>query len=372
MPKVSVFLLLIFSRLTLASPLCEQRVRGVFDVGSGTIKLNLFKVELCPKRQRLLGKLSDPEPVAVALERTKTADGALDEHTMDDAAKAIARLREDGIAIARKVAPEISKVEFGAAGTHAFRTAKNAEVFAGRLLALGVPIVALTQEQEALSGLNAIDESICKARPLLVWDIGGGSLQLTRRAKPPEVVGLPLGAETFRKSLHEQGLKAPTGSSSCARPADSINPLHTHAVEALHTAERAATPLPLRFRRGDLCVVGIGSVHAKAVLAQIATQWSAIKTCACGEKAQTCAAPNGAYTRHQLACLAEYLDSKTECDPELAGPYGGTAVSNLYLVLGFMKALHTDIVHVQNVNMGHGLALDREQLKFQLAPVEAK
>lgn len=349
--------LILISALALALP-CPVKTRAVFDVGSGTTKLNVSQVELCPGGARLIRVLEDRASEDVPLEANRLPDDRISPNGIELQMNAIARLRKR----VRELVPAGTEVEFAAAGTHAFRTAKNQDEITRRFAEVGIPIVPLTQEQEALVGFHAVRAPMCAGKNLLVWDVGGGSMQFTTPG--PHVTGLALGAETFKRKLKlERAAKCPV-------PKDTVNPIGVVNAQAVLDVARheARAALPASLTGAPRCAVGIGGLHVRAIEGAITRNWDAIRTCVCGPT--ECSHVAGRYTRAEVACLASFLSEKDDCAPEIKGPYSSTAVSNLYLVLGFMNAMHLETVLTESINMGHGLALDRKLLTFKASRLQ--
>lgn len=358
---------------------CEPRLRAVFDVGSGTIKMNLSEVEVCAREVRLRRLLDDQASAPSGLEAGKHKTGELSDASMSETLQAVRMLKRAAFTMAKRKAPQYGSIDFAAAGTHAVRTAKNAAAFARKMEAAGVPLMTLSQDEEArlgFEGAKTRKEDLCKEDPPLVWDVGSGSMQWTwdesRKTKP---LGVDLGAEGFKMRLiQELGLpgRSPDG---CSVPEPTPNPLQEKNVDkarhfARHEAAKRMRPLQqkLALRPGKTCVIGIGGVHTKAVEAQITRHWDKIAACACGTK-PACSHTVHRFTRQEVECLEHYLSSKTDCDPEIKGPYSTTSVSNLFLIDGFMRHLGIEEIHTANVNMTHQLVLDRRRLRFKTSSI---
>ncbi|MBX3021189.1 MAG: hypothetical protein KF799_05875 [Bdellovibrionales bacterium] len=340
---------------------CPTRVRAVFDVGSGSTKMNVSQVELCPDKTRVVRVLDDRSSMDVALEAGKDSSGRIPEKTIQALIGALKQLKDKAITLAKEL-PKETGIEFSAAATHALRTAANKKQVTDRIETLGIPVLVLTQEQEAIAGVSGVQGLGCAGKPILVWDVGGGSQQWTLLGLKPEFSGLPLGAEGFKKKLiSELGLKREL---KCEARGLTPNPIGKASIKkAEEIASKEASALPAPLKAGDHCVIGIGGVHNKAIAAQIEKQWSQISKCACTKPG--CKPQADSYNRRQLECLADLLADKDDCDSTIKGPYSTTAVSNLYLVAGLMKAMKIDTVHTENVNMGHGLVLDQKLLTFR-------
>lgn len=353
---------------------CQPRLRAILDVGSGSTKLNLSEVDVCPDGVHLRRTLDDQTSLDVPLEANKDQDGNIKESGVQQLLTALKKLKEVSFQKAKEEAPNLHEIEFAAVGTHAFRTAKNQATIAQQVAALGIPMVALTQKQEAQAGFEGVQAKgvpICAGKKLLVWDVGGGSMEWTLLSHDKNhslVTGLPLGAESFKsKLITKLKLERPT---KCAQT-PSPNPIgQSNGKRALAMAVKEAQALPNSLRdlkSEEICMVGIGGVHTKAVEAHIDQNWNAIKSCVCGTS--QCRHPPHGYTLREVECLANYLAEKTDCDSEIKGPYSTTSVSNLFLIHGFLKELNIREVHTENVNMGHGLAVDRKQIRFQSQPI---
>lgn len=351
---------------------CPHQARAVFDVGSGSTKLAVFEIEACAGGNRLARILSDDQSVDVPLEAAKDAAGAISKAGIGRLITALGRLKAKAIAVAKQ--NSFKEIEFAAAGTHALRTAANQSDVIARVAKLGIPLIALNQRQEALLAFEGAKakgaDHLCAAngRPLLVWDVGGGSMQWTleRTGHPPYVEGLPLGAETFKRKLLKD--LPPRPKPECEVGGATPNPIgHAGMRTAVNLAAQQARTLPKRIfelAKGTPCLVGIGGVHNQAIERQIAKQWKQISSCVCGPK-KTCGHQPRTYSRHELECLAQILTEKSDCDEEIRGPYSTTSVSNLLLIDGFMHELKLETIHTESADAAHGLAVDHELLRFQ-------
>ena len=357
---------------------CVKKIRALMDVGSGSTKLNLSEVAVCGSDVRVLQVLDDQTNVALPLEGGKSAD-SFSAGALDRAVDTLRGLRDQALITVRAKAPAYKAVDFAAVGTHALRTARNGAELSERVKALGFSIRPLSQQKEGESGYLGAKQKgiseICKDKAPVIWDVGGGSMQFTTESasstRELQVQGLSVGAESFKKRLlgdAQNGRPRKT----CDLNQPSPNPIGwKNSSRAEHSAETlAGLNLEPNFqsRIAGRCIVGIGGVHEKAIEAQIQRQWPRIKGCACGTNT-ACTHTDSAYTKKELQCLALYLSEKSDCDPELKGPYSSTAVSNAYLILGFMEYLKIDQVRVMNVSMGNFLVLDASLLEWSSVPI---
>lgn len=367
--------LFVFST-TVAHAQCQTQIRGLFDVGSGSTKLALAKVSVCHDTVRIEEILEERLSFAVALEASKNSKGELGAIAQAQVIQAIKDLRLKAFEIARKKAPDISVVNFAAVGTHAFRTAANKKVLADQIAALGIPMKEVSQTDEGRFGYEGVKikgiPKSCARRTLWVWDIGGGSWQLTsKNLATYDFFGAQYGAEAFKSSMIRTWGDLKPKSSACNFTEPTPNPVGRKNVSrAIELARLEAQKSLGQFHlnpKSD-CLVGIGGVHVHAAAAALEKHWPQIKACAC-RSAPTCTIKKGMYSRQQLHCLAEHLSQKSDCDPEIIGDYSTTAVSNLFLILGFLEHLKVDQVPTLGVNMGHHLLQSYGLVEFKATPV---
>ena len=175
-------------------------------------------------------------------------------------------------------------------------------------------------------------------RQAVVWDIGSGSMQLVARSAADDDHLVYVGehaSQTFRNRVIEsiQGRDPAQG--------DSPNPIdETDARQALALARTLAEAVPEaivdRLRQGQAVVLGIGGVHLFSLRNQLGR----------GDRP---------YTRHQVEAKLKQRIGLT--DAQIGGRFASTEVSNLLLVLGYMKALEIDAVLPVAVTLSDALLL---------------
>jgi exopolyphosphatase/pppGpp-phosphohydrolase len=375
--KILIFAVLLSASSTSATTQdCSTKLRVVFDVGSGATKMTAAEVELCSGKQpRLKRILDDESSVAIALEAGKDKAGNIRPEAALELKQGLEKLKDKALSLAKQ--QNFTTLELSAVGTHAIRTANNLQEIQDLLRPIGITLIPLSQQEEAIIGLNGVKpeaQSLCPDKDkFLVWDIGGGSQQWTLYEKGKTTFeGLPIGAEKFKADLinllpkKKQSTRA--AQSTCQIAGPSPNPIGSaHMNKASVLTKRMTRSLSARLKKLNLsqtCVVGIGGVHAKAIQAQLKAQWETVKACACPQQLAACEIPTQHYTRHQLDCLSKKLSELSDCDSEIKGPYSTTAVSNLLLVGQLMKSLNITTVHTRSINMGHALVTDAGLLKF--------
>lgn len=342
-----------------------KRARAIIDLGSGTTKLSLSEVQFTPDGSRIINEWPEGLSVPLPLEASKTPDGSIPPELVNAALINLRGLRERALNSAKKHG--YKEIQITVVGTHALRTAKNRDEVVAKLTREGFPTRAITQAEEARAGFNgALVKGLpekCVADSVVVWDVGGGSMQLTRAKGDPEFIGLEIGAEAFREKalkLHNRPAPDPT----CGANPESPNPIGKNNLAALKkmAIQMATEPFKNQKMWPVSCVIGIGGIHTKAIESQISSNWDKIKTCVCGKK--ECSHEPGTYTRRELDCLSQNFAQKSDCDPTIKGAYAKTSVSNLLFILGFMEKWNIAKVTTRSVNMGPAFAMERSNLNY--------
>lgn len=370
MPKSLVLFSWLLTLMACASTLrpeasaCPKSLRAVIDGGSGATKLTLAEVSVCADRVEIVRLLDDRTHLPVPLQASKNGGTVISAAAIEAFVTTIGQLKAQAFETARKLAPRYRTIEFTVVGTHAIRTASNQAQVTAALARANLPLRILSQAEEAALGYAGVraQSHTCPEKDLIVWDIGGGSMQLTDATG--QTVGLSLGSEGFKEQVIE-GFHLP-GKGQCeASNSRSPNPVgRGHVTSAILAAQRLGEKLPLTWRnRGQACFVGIGGVH-RAVYTGLGQAWPEITACACANHA-TCATPRDTYHRHEVDCLANALATKSDCDPLVRGPFSDTKVTNALLIAGLLRALGASEVHVENVNMGHALVTDLGLLEYR-------
>jgi hypothetical protein len=380
-----------------SSPPCEIKLRGLVDVGSGSTKLTMARVKVCDDQISLIKVVDDSHSRPIALEASKNKNNELGIEEIQQLETAVKDFLQILVAEAKQqnLPAEISLV-----GTHAFRTSSSQQKIIERMQKLGVPAQALSQKDEAIAGYKSVDPKVCANRSYGVWDIGGGSQQWV---KSNRYWGFPLGAEVFKQRLmwdlkiahahqhcsaKEASLKSVINKShqskrqsskdikshqSAIKSGVDINEGANHSPNPIgqenwDKAHQFSVRLARSFIKNDnmtsfkeSCIIGISGVHRYAILKRLQQQWDSIKSCVCSSQ-NSCAKPKSTYHRQALVCLSKNLVDKTDCDPVIRDSYAATSVTNLFLVLGWMDVVGIDTIHVQSINIGHSLVIDKKIL----------
>jgi len=299
---------------------CIQK-RAALDIGSGSTKVLAVKMNTC-KREILYTEKNISIPLKFK-ESLNLNNGRLSEDNLKDA---IAKLSP--------IIKELSQREFEirTVATEAFRQASNGEVFIKRLESkTGLEIEIIDQQREAELGFWGAVGSLNKdPKSLVVWDIGGGSMQISsiRVRKLFYYLG-----KTASVSFKDQVLKLK------GKRRGSPNPLGPHsalaAVELARDVARTEVGVEIKEESEEKEVIGIGGVHFFSVRKGLEL-------------------PEGVpYSQHQLQMAINQRSSWD--DFKLGGNYSETDVTNLALILGFMRELKINSVMPVQVNLATGL-----------------
>lgn len=270
-----------------------------------------------------------PFPCNEALE--KSADQNLPPSFLEEVGPRVKALADSARA---KGATQIT-----ALATSCLRRAANGAAVAQALSkSIDVPVRIITQEEEAELGfLSAMAAHHVKADDqvkVVVWDIGGGSMQMeaTTIGENQEYKG-SLAAVGFKNRVIEEiQKKNPVKVSS-------PNPLGKDWPRAVALAEKhARRTVPAFFRKvkNTRRWLGIGGTLALSVQPQVKE----------GQHS---------FTRKELE---ETLKRRASLkDEEVGGAYRATDISNLALVLGYMKALGIEKVETAHASLNEGALL---------------
>ncbi len=296
------------------------------DVGSGSTKALAAVIDVCEaKIVKVLFEERLPLAFNEALE--KSSDGTIPVSIVKDAIPQmkllVVKMRE------------IESIEISGVATSVFRVAKNGSAVASEISkALKIPLKVISQEEEARLGFLAARSKLPKdsSEKLVVWDIGGGSMQMyAREGKSEKIYRGDLASVTFKNLiLRKLQFKDPTTVSS-------PNPIGLQKENAIQLAKNHAylnVPKYFKDSAKTSTWVGVGGVLSLSVQRQAASGGSE-------------------FTAEQAEQALSEGSKKT--NDMLMGDYKNTDVSNIALVLGYMKALGISKVQTVQVSLGEGV-----------------
>lgn len=305
---------------------CEMK-KGVLEIGSGSTKIYASVVDVClQKVKSVLLEKRVAMPFNEHLERSKA--GILEEAALTEGVQKIQPLFQE--------LKDLKLDQTEAIATSAFRVAKNGKSFAKRLSdKLGIQVQVISQKQEAILGyLSVVSRTGNSSDDILVWDIGGGSMQMIRRNDKSDfdfyegsMASVPFKNEVLRKikKVDQTQVFSP-------------NPISPYEKETIALAQSLTQTVPSWvLKKGPQSQwIGIGGVLSGSVQKQSAKDKNEI-TLSELEKA--------------------FYDGAKKSDSEIQSDYRITDISNMALVLGFMKSLKISKIQTLNISLGEGQVL---------------
>lgn len=347
--KKIFFLLLVIFASSLQANECE-RVRAAIDIGSGTTKMIVARVNTCEaKISEIIAPLDGEElevPVRYARNLAENEQGKL-VFTQE-----IITLGIEAMKHMAECARALGAQEITAVATSAYRNATNAEALATRIyLESGVKVHIISQTQEAILGaLPAIEQSGLNKNEVAVWDIGGGSMQITAfENNQPRVYLGDFAMEDMVTSLVvANGIQATTDTVS-PNPVGQQTAMSQLGIISQMARESVIAQLGASFIQSlqGRIILGIGSVHKYSNLE--VTRQSTLKRFSASmlEQAieQTAQLSDSEIFQLGLAGKAEYAPFRS---------------AGAILTLGFMRGLGLPEVRVYGVNMANGVLVSNE------------
>jgi exopolyphosphatase / guanosine-5'-triphosphate,3'-diphosphate pyrophosphatase len=329
--QMPLFLVILCAVLITGCAPVTQRIcieqRTAFDIGSATMKMKTAKVDKC--RAALIGTIQQKEVKVPFAENTWNQ--ILNRDIQNKGIEQLQALKKEALTQGTRT--------FAGVATAAFRQAGNTPQFLAEIKdKTGVNVKLISQEEEAVLGYRAVMGSAQDpSGNIVVWDIGGNSMQMIMKGRDQNyrVYRGHLASISFKNQIIEKVQHKPSGEQA------SPNPIGQQKLTpALEIAMQAAVDVPDEIRsyihQTGTIIIGIGGVHNQSIRKQVGN----ISTYRCGDLV------NALHNRLDLT------------DTQIGGHYADTDVSNLILVLGFMKKLDIAEVHLMDVNLTDGILID--------------
>ena len=228
--------------------------RAVFDMGSGQLKLVVADVDL---QNRSIAKvlLSIDEKVFLMEDLQREGTGHFSQQAVAELTATMGRFKAQ--------ADAFHPAEYIVVATEAYRKALNGnEILSQLAQELSLPIRLISQHEEAHLGLlAAAHTSGIPLDRLLVWDIGGGSFQLTRLHQGTLQTYLgTLGRVTAKTLMLVHIQKKPVTSHASPNP---VSPADLQAATSALISQLTPSPpwLQEALTHPDTILVGIGAQH---------------------------------------------------------------------------------------------------------------
>lgn len=318
------------SKASVAPTKSCEKVKAAFDFGSGAFKMRVAEVDTC--KHSLNRVVSDRSEKSSLNDGFNAQSKTLSSASIDQAAKLAKSMIDE--------ARSKGAVEFSGVATQIFRDAKNGSEFIQKLKQIepSMQVAIVSQETEARLGYEAaLTQISAKSKPM-VWDIGGRSVQLivkNEKGQFDTYLG-QIASKTGRVSVNEMRKKPLEESPNPISKAESQKGVKL--LTSKITGEKFPASI-LKFTRvKNAVVVGVGPVHAKSILGAM----NASKT---------------AYTQSDVQRAIDNLTAMNDAaiQKKLNTTYPESTVTNLMLVLGYMKALKIEKVQVATVDLTDSL-----------------
>lgn len=322
-------ILLLFMSVLLLSNISTAKScfinKSAIDIGSGTTKFLVASIDKCQKKIiKILYDEKVPTPFNENLEKSG-------QHQIDSAF-ALEQVNKLKPHIAQLKTFKVGKIK--AVATSAFRMASNGQLIAQLIAkALNIQIQVIDQETEAKLGYQSALLSLGfePSPQMVVWDIGGGSMQMYNQdLKSPHVYIGQLASVSFKNFLIEVFMGKNLNELS------SPNPMKAIERQSIQFAESyARIHVPARFKEilPQATVIGVGGVFNQSVANQLNKS-----------------------DQFNLKDIEDLFQVKAKMsDDQLNGNYKTTDISNLALVIGFMRALKVQKLLLANASLNHGL-----------------
>lgn len=336
--KICFLILCFYFSNSLYAKNCIERRAGI-DVGSGSLKMKVYDVDICKKRLKEVKK-------ELSFECSKNTEIGFKKDLLDDnliseplVNKGIKTLKEY-----KEIAIKCGANAIQAVATSAFRQALNKKaVIAKMIKESSVKISVIDQEDEALLGFyGAINKYKIHRKNLCVWDIGGSSMQITCREKGKlyfykgHIASVP-----FMKMVMKRQKRLNAKSPNPVKKAD-VN----FAQEKIKSyVATSMNPKTEELIKKSKLVLGIGGVHYYALSKNLKLK---------------------EYSSKVIDQKLKKLLNRT--DEQLGGgSYIETKVTNVILVNSFMKALGIKKVIPLAVNLAEGLVSSESYWKNKKA-----
>lgn len=334
MKTVLIITLLILTKLSLANNCLKTR--AAFDIGSGATKLKVAKVDIC---KQLIVKILLDEERAVGYKQD------LKDSTNNHLSINIIKLGIDKILELKKEAQKYFPESYIAVATSAFRTASNGQQAAQSISRnTGVSIHIISQEQEAKIGFaGATVVSGVDLTKTIVWDIGGGSMQITSYQGNGKynIYQGKLASVSFKNYFIEEIKKQNSKRNKTPNPISKRQYKKGQRDAEIFAKMSVSDEIKKSIMDSSKVIVGIGGVHYHSISKNLDKKI------------------------YQVDDLEAYIKKHLNLsDSELGGDdYVDTKLTNFILASAFMKGLKIKEVIAGKVNMANGLLIAPELAK---------
>lgn len=308
----------------------EKVVRAAIDIGSGATKLRVAEINLrTHKIEKIL--VNESFPVQYQEQLTKSPNNTFDEQVMQTGIDAMKKSAE--------IAAKYHAEKVIAVATASFRKAANSQEFIDRIYKeTGVRVYVIDQDLEGRLAFSAVlAQGVYDPKNLVVWDIGGGSLQLTALNDQGNF-------EIYRgeiASIHFKNMMINDIQHKDTNRVSTPNPMTPQEIQqgifkAREIAQKVDNIFKDRLNRPNTQVVGVGNIFAYGIYPSV------------GKKSL--------FTQQELSQAIINMANKNDADLG-GGDYANVHLSNAILVLGYMQGLGIQQMHILDINNADGALL---------------
>ncbi|MCS5708448.1 hypothetical protein CC99x_005955 [Candidatus Berkiella cookevillensis] len=347
--------------------LSQYSGRVAYDMGSGGTKIKgvLFNTEAM-HIEAVFAEYSFPMTYSLDLEQSE--NNQFSDLIMEMGLEQLKNHKALIEADFEKLNLDLALEHYGVA-TAAFRKAENADLFLSKIESeLDIHISVISQEEEGVLGYYAAKSAAAKENPHgdlidwsdpIVWDIGGGSMQITHQEENGEftILQSTIASSTFM-TLFNQHIRALEDLSLTPNPINNMefSVAFALAKEQLVFNERDSAIIKAHIEQGS-DILAIGAVHNASVQNTIN---------------QVLNIHADTYSKEQISQAAELLYNLN--DQQIAGllqlknpSFSKTAITNLILVSAFMEKFNVEQVSTVKANNTDGLIAQGNILSQNLA-----
>jgi exopolyphosphatase/guanosine-5'-triphosphate,3'-diphosphate pyrophosphatase len=304
-------------------------VRAAIDIGSGATKLRVAEVNTkTQKIEKILVNKTIAVPYQEELELSH--NNTFNEKVIKEGL--------DALKESKKIANEYQAQKIVAIATASFRKADNAQAFIDQIKKeTGIDVYVIDQDLEGKLAFEAVkSDANVPPQNLVVWDIGGGSLQLTTMDNEGNInVYRSLEASVpFKnyiiKNIQDRNIKQ----------YNTPNPMNYKEMsQAEQQARKIASKVNQVFRDKILnqksVVVGVGNIFSYRIEPML---------------------NKSSFTIEDLKNAVSKLEGQG--DKEVGNDsFSNVGVSNPILILGYMQELGIDHMEIKDINNADGAML---------------
>lgn len=326
-----IFLFLSLAALSTRSTAFSQETthilerRAAIDIGSGSIKMKVADVDI--QTQRIAQEILTVQvPLSFQKLLEKNGGSSFDGFAWEKGVETIEALKAEGL--------KAGATKIHAVATAAFRQAANGREMADAITEqTDVPIDIIDQQEEgALGYLSAISKFEYNGdAPLVVWDIGGGSLQFIQSENGDDI-------QVQRGRIASIGFKNLVMTDVKHLDPEGQTPLYPMSLDEIQLALKFAEEIGNSFTLPlDAIILGIGSIHNRSLGPNIAD--------------------GSVYTKEALEQFVFSLAGKDTMEIPGDPAFADTQLTNAILVLGIINAMSIAEVNLVDATMADAILI---------------